>query len=210
MKKCAVGAMMRSSLFVLCSAVAAVSASGSAGAVVLAAWDFQTTTYGGIRADSVLAVGTYTTPLPRPFVANFGSDTLFPDGTNGSSDFYMRTTGIYGGPAATARGEDGRYTEHNVTRGTAINADTSIGMSTDGVNLGKHRSVDKLLEHDLGCRDVQRHLGAQRRGIGVHSNLVRWLHGPDRQQRPGQHHHLGLGDSRPRRRRLDRLCRPGR
>ncbi len=90
---------MRSSLFVLSSAVAAVSASGSAGAAVLAAWDFQTTTYGGTRAESLLAVGTYTTPLPRQFVANFGSGTLFLDGTNGSSDFYMPTTGIYGEPA---------------------------------------------------------------------------------------------------------------
>lgn len=115
----------------LCSAVASVAVAGSAGAAVLAAWDFQTTTYGGTRADSVLILGSYTTPLPRQFVANFGSGTLFLDGTNGSSDFYMPTTDIYGEPAATARGDDGRYTEYNVTRGTAVNADTSIGMSTD-------------------------------------------------------------------------------
>ncbi len=86
-------------------AVTAISSSAS-GALV-AAWDFQTTTNGGTAA-----AGSPATPTS--FVANFGAGSLFLDGTNGSSAF------VVGGSA----------TELNAFGGTAINADTDIGMST--------------------------------------------------------------------------------
>ena len=48
---------------------------------VIAAWDFQTTTTGGT------ALSTSGSAQPRAFTANFGSGTLYADGTNGASSW---------------------------------------------------------------------------------------------------------------------------
>lgn len=81
-----------------------------ANAAVIAAWDFQTTTNGG----TAIAAAPAT---PKSFIANFGSGSLYLDGTNGSSNFFVPASG-------TAN------TELNAFGGTSVNADTSIGMST--------------------------------------------------------------------------------
>lgn len=95
---------MKQALFI--ASVTAMVAS-SASAALVAAWDFQTTTNGGT---STLAAPN----TPKVFVANFGSGSLFLDGTNGSSNF-----------ASTASNP-----ELTAFSGTALNADVGIGMST--------------------------------------------------------------------------------
>jgi len=75
---------------------------------LLAGWDFQTTTNGGTAAAAV-------PNSPNKFVANFGTGTLYLDGTNGSSSWITATTGnevtsfsgnagtgVFTGSAATA------------------------------------------------------------------------------------------------------------
>ena len=66
--------------------------------VVLAGWDFQTTTTGGTAA--VAAPGA-----PSVYVANIGSGTLYLNGTNGSSTWITATSGnevtSFGGNAGT-------------------------------------------------------------------------------------------------------------
>ncbi len=97
--------MIKASLFVagLSSVLASTVSAG-----MIAQWDFQTTTNGGT---AVVAA-----PLtPKLFVANFGSGTLYLDGTNGSSNFFQPTTGVIA-------------TEINAFGGTALNA--TGGMST--------------------------------------------------------------------------------
>lgn len=77
---------------------------------VIAAWDFQTTTNGGTAAATSPAT-------PKVYVSNFGSGTMYLDGTNGSGNFFVPASGT-------------TNTELNAFGGTTVNADTSIGMST--------------------------------------------------------------------------------
>ena len=97
--------MIKSSLFAfgLASIVASV-----ASADMIAQWDFQTTTNGG----TAIAASPST---PKLFVANFGTGSLYLNGTNGSSDFYAPPTGS-------------TNTEINAFGGTTLNA--TGGMST--------------------------------------------------------------------------------
>ena len=89
-------------------AVGAVAAACSAAqASVIAAWDFQTTSNGGTAA-----VGSPGSP--KSYVASFGSGALYLDGTNFSSDFQ----------------NSGLNSEITGLLGTALNANTSLGMST--------------------------------------------------------------------------------
>jgi len=103
---------MRTSSTLIASAVAAVSVAGSADAAIIAAWDFQTTTNGGTRA--VGSQSSAPAASPNRYVSNFGSGTLYLDGTNGSSLFTQISTNYQITAFPT----------------TSLNADTSIGMST--------------------------------------------------------------------------------
>ena len=84
----------------------------SAHAALVAGWDFQTTTTGGTAAAASPAA-------PKVYVANFGSGTLYFDGTNGSSDWYQPATGS-------------TNTELNAFGGTTINAGTGFSTVTSG------------------------------------------------------------------------------
>ena len=91
-------------------------ASGSASAAIVAAWDFQTTANGGTAAVMAPSFGI-TNTTPKLYAANFGSGTLYLDGSNFSSNFSVPASGSTGA-------------EINGFSGTTVNADTSIGMST--------------------------------------------------------------------------------
>ena len=99
--------MFKSSLFAfgLASVVASV-----ASADMIAQWDFQTTTTGG----TAIAAAPATQKL---FVANFGTGSLYLNGTNGSSDFFEPATGT-------------TSTEINAFGGTALNATGSMSTVT--------------------------------------------------------------------------------
>ncbi|MFM7245590.1 MAG: beta strand repeat-containing protein, partial [Planctomycetaceae bacterium] len=58
----------------------------SAEAALLAGWDFQTTTTGG----TAVAASPAT---PKLYAANFGTGTLYLDGSNGSSDWFVPAAG---------------------------------------------------------------------------------------------------------------------
>jgi len=99
--------MFKSSLFAfgLASIVASV-----ASADMIAQWDFQTTTNGG----TAVAAAPLT---PKLFVANFGTGSLYLDGSNGSSNFFEPATGT-------------TDTEINAFGGTALNATGSMSIVT--------------------------------------------------------------------------------
>ncbi len=93
-----------------------ITMTGTPTSTLLGGWDFQTTTTGGTAA-----VTSTTTPNPiviSPFVyqANFGTGTLYLDGTNGSGTFLSGVTN----PEVTAFG------------GTAINAGAGFSTTTSG------------------------------------------------------------------------------
>ena len=83
-----------------------------AGAALIAAFDFQTTTTGGTAAVAS-AVGT---PSPLVYSANIGTATLYLNGTNGASTF---TTGVTN-PQVTSFG------------GSAINTSGGLSTTTSG------------------------------------------------------------------------------
>ena len=99
--------MIKASLFAagLCSVLASTVSAG-----MIAQWDFQTTTNGG----TAVAAAPLT---PKLFVANFGTGSLYLNGTNGSSDFFEPATGT-------------TNTEINAFGGTALNATGSMSTVT--------------------------------------------------------------------------------
>ena len=102
--------MIKSSLFAfgLASIVASV-----ASADMIAQWDFQTITNGGTAVAAAPAT-------PKLFVANFGTGTLYLNGTNGSSNFFEPATGT-------------TSTEINGFSGTTLNATGSMSTVTTGM-----------------------------------------------------------------------------
>jgi hypothetical protein len=88
----------------------AAAVSSSASAALVAAWDFQTTTNGG----TAVAAAPNT---PSVLVANFGSGTLYLNGTNGASS-WVTSNSVANTNEVTA------------FAGTTVNADTTIGMSS--------------------------------------------------------------------------------
>jgi hypothetical protein len=97
----------------LAAGTCAMIAAGAANAAMVAQWDFQTTTNGGTAVAAAPAT-------PKLFVANFGSGSLYLDGTNGSSSFYEPASGT-------------TNTEINGFGGTAINATGSMSTTTSGM-----------------------------------------------------------------------------
>ena len=93
----------------VCAAVVAQAAN----AAMVAQWDFQTTTNGGTAVAAAPAT-------PKLFVANFGTGTLYLNGTNGSSDFFEPATGT-------------TSTEINGFGGTTLNATGSMSTVTTGM-----------------------------------------------------------------------------
>ena len=102
--------MIKASLFAagLCSVLASTVSAG-----MIAQWDFQTTTTGG----TAIAAAPATQKL---FVANFGTGSLYLDGTNGSSDFFEPATGT-------------TSTEINGFGGTTLNATGGMSTVTTGI-----------------------------------------------------------------------------
>jgi MYXO-CTERM domain-containing protein len=99
--------MIKASLFAagLCSVLAS-----TVSADMIAQWDFQTTTNGGTAVAGA--------PLtPKLFVANFGTGSLYLDGTNGSSNFFEPASGT-------------TNTEINAFGGTTLNATGSMSTVT--------------------------------------------------------------------------------
>jgi len=84
---------------------------GSGMPAVLAGWDFQTTTNGG----TTVAAAPNT---PTSLVANFGSGTLYLNGTNGSSTWVTATSG----------------NELSAFSGTTVNAGTGFSTVTSGTS----------------------------------------------------------------------------
>ena len=74
-------------IFLIIFAVASAFSANSPAQSFIAGWDFETTSNGGTR---VLAA----TATPKVYIANFGSGTLYLDGTQGSSDWLVPAVGF--------------------------------------------------------------------------------------------------------------------
>jgi MYXO-CTERM domain-containing protein len=102
--------MKKNTMTLMAAGVCAAVVAQVANAGMVAQWDFQTTTTGG----TAIAAAPATQKL---FVANFGTGSLYLNGTNGSSDFFEPATGT-------------TNTEINAFGGTALNATGSMSTVT--------------------------------------------------------------------------------
>ena len=105
--------MKKNTMTLMAAGVCAAVVAQVANAAMVAQWDFQTTTNGG----TAIAAAPAT---PKLFVANFGTGTLYLNGTNGSSDFFEPATGT-------------TSTEINGFSGTTLNATGSMSTVTTGM-----------------------------------------------------------------------------
>jgi SprB repeat len=88
------------------------SVSNVTGQTLVAGWDFQTTTTGGTAAAASPAT-------PKVYSSNFGLGTIFFEGTNGSSNWFVPVSGSTG-------------TELNAFGGTTVNAGPGFSVVTTG------------------------------------------------------------------------------
>ena len=105
--------MKKNTMTLMVASVCAAVVAQAANAAMVAQWDFQTTTNGGTAVAAAPAT-------PKLFVANFGTGTLYLNGTNGSSDFFEPATGT-------------TSTEINGFGGTTLNATGSMSTVTTGM-----------------------------------------------------------------------------
>jgi len=104
--------MKKNTMTLMAAGVCAAVVAQVANAAMIAQWDFQTTTNGGTAL-----LGAPATP--KLLVANFGTGSLYLNGTNGSSDFFEPVTGS-------------TNTEINSFGGTTLNATGSMSTVTSG------------------------------------------------------------------------------
>ena len=108
--------MKKNTMTLMAAGVCAAVVAQVANAAMVAQWDFQTTTNGGTAAVASPATGV-TNTTPKVYVANFGLGTLYLDGTNYSSNFYLPATA-------------GTNAEISAFGGTALNATGSMSTTT--------------------------------------------------------------------------------
>ncbi len=93
--------MKKNTMTLMAAGVCAAVVAQVANAAMVAQWDFQTTTNGG----TAVAAAPNS---PLVYVSNFGTGTLYLDGTNGSSAWKQATSGneisAFGGTAVNATG----------------------------------------------------------------------------------------------------------
>jgi len=126
---------------------------------LIAGWDFQTTNTGG----TVLAA--QDAAQPTVFTANFGSGTLYFDGSEGSSSWISTNTASR---------------ELNAFSGTAVNATNGLSTNTTSpaaIALVNSNANGKMavFKFDLtGYQDLSLTFSAQRTGTGFNSQLWEW------------------------------------
>ena len=156
---------MKKTLIAIAAVVMTVSASYAQ--VLVAGWDFQTTTTGG----TAIAASPATSKI---YTANFGSGTLYFDGSNGSSNWFVPASGstntelnAFVGSNANTLASDGTLLSSG-TSGAAALAVVGGGTSTNFAANGKSAvfvfsMVDKI--------NLSISLSAQRTSTGFTNQL---------------------------------------
>jgi hypothetical protein len=160
---------MKKALITIASAVMTVSASYAQ--VLVAGWDFQTTTTGGTAP----AVSPAT---PKIYTANFGAGRLYFDGSNGSSNWFVPASGStstelnsFGGSNVNTLASDGTLLSQ-VTTGTSALA--VVGGAGGTAANGKSAVFAFSM---AGKADLSISLSAQRSGTGFSTQL--WEYSAD-------------------------------
>lgn len=141
--------------------LAAASLAGVNAAVLVAGWDFQTTTNGGTAAAA-------SPGSPLTYVANFGAGTIYLDGTNGSSTW----TSLASNPQVTS------FAGSNLnTSGTSFSTVTTSPACLAIANSSAN-SFNIVFSFSMADRtDLTVSYATQRSGTGFNSN--QWAYSTD-------------------------------
>ena len=160
---------MKKTLIAIAAVVMTVSASYAQ--VLVAGWDFQTTTTGG----TAIAASPATSKI---YTANFGSGTLYFDGSNGSSDWFVPATGStstelngFGGTSINNTASDGTLLSSVTTSPSAL---VVIGGAGGAAANGKSAVFAFSM---AGKADLSISLSAQRTSTGFTTQL--WEYSAD-------------------------------
>jgi len=153
---------------ILAILTAAVTVASSQAQILVAAWDFQTTTTGGTAV--VAAPAT-----PKVYTANFGAGSLYFDGTNGSSNWFVPTSGTtnaelngFGGTNVNTTASDGTLLSPVTTGSGAL---AVIGGAGASPNLAANGKSAVFAFSMTGKSDLSISLSAQRSDTGFTSQL---------------------------------------
>ena len=160
---------MKKTLIAIAAVVMTVSASYAQ--VLVAGWDFQTTTTGG----TAIAASPATSKI---YTANFGSGTLYFDGSNGSSDWFVPATGLtstelngFGGTSINNTASDGTLLSSVTTSPSAL---AVVGGAGGTAANGKSAVFAFSM---AGKADLSISLSAQRTSTGFTTQL--WEYSAD-------------------------------
>jgi hypothetical protein len=160
---------MKKTLIAIASVVMTVSASYAQ--VLVAGWDFQTTTTGGTATAAAPAT-------PKIYTANFGAGTLYFDGSNGSSNWFVPASGTtnselnaFGGSSVNTLASDGSLLSSVTTGSGAL---VVLGGSGGTAANGKSAVFAFSM---AGKADLSISLSAQRTTTGFTTQL--WEYSAD-------------------------------
>jgi hypothetical protein len=161
---------MKKALIAIVAAV--MMATASHAQILVAGWDFQTTSTGG----TAVAVSPGTSKI---YTANFGAGSLYFDGSNGSSNWFVPTSGstntelnAFGGSNVNTVASDGTLLS-SVTTGTSALA--VVGGAATGTAANGKSAV--FVFSMTGKADLSISLSAQRSGTGFSTQL--WQYSAD-------------------------------
>ena len=139
-------------------------ATASHAQILVAGWDFQTTTTGGTATAAAPAT-------PKIYTANFGAGTLYFDGSNGSSNWFVGSTNseltAFGGSTVNTTASGGTLLSSLTTNGALAlvgGAGTAPNFAANGKSaVFAFSMVDKV--------DLSISLSAQRSSTGFTNQL---------------------------------------
>ena len=154
---------MKKTLIAIAAVVMTVSASYAQ--VLVAGWDFQTTTTGG----TAIAASPATSKI---YTANFGSGTLYLDGSNGSSDWFVPASGSSN---TELNGFGGTSINNTASDGTLLSSVTTSPSALAVVGANGKSAVFAFSMADKA--DLSISLSAQRTSTGFTTQL--WEYSAD-------------------------------
>ena len=130
--------------------------SGYSKAELISGWDFQTTGTGGTAV-------AFSPATPKRYFANFGSGTIYFDGTNGSSDWFVPPSGNTGTELDAANG-----TRYNLGPGFERNMFGAAALALFDTSANGKSAVFRFSMN--GFRDLEVSYAAERGFSGFQSH----------------------------------------
>lgn len=159
---------------ILAILTAAVTVATGQAQILVAAWDFQTTTTGGTAIAAAPAI-------PKVYTANFGLGSLYFDGTNGSSNWFVPASGTtntelnaFGGSTVNTTASGGTLLSSVTTSPAALSVVGGAGTSPNFAANGKSMVFAFSM---TGKSDLSISLSAQRTTTGFTTQL--WEYSAD-------------------------------